>query len=162
MGKGARAESGTLQSDPKSDMGDLDLNSAVGFLFRRADSLASRLFYELSGQTVLSPRQFGVLLSLSRSGPLSQRELSDIIHIDPSTLGEILRRMSDRGLIGRRAAREDRRKVTLALTAAGRRTLRTYFPAAIQMQEKLLAPIPLEHQAILLSSLRLLVDRLDG
>jgi len=158
----AHASIELIHDDAGPAVDEVDLNHAVGFLFRRADSLASKLFYELSGQTVLSPRQFGVLLSLSKSGPLSQRELSDIIHIDPSTLGEILRRMSDRGLIARRNTAKDRRKVTLALTASGRRTLRTYQPAAVQMQEKLLAQVPVEHRDILLKSLQAIVDNLGG
>lgn len=161
MGKPSQTKCRKAKSKPEVQIDDVDLNTAVGYLFRRADSIARRIFYELSGQTALSPRQFGVLLSLSKSGPLSQRELSDMIHIDASTLGEILRRMNDRGLIARRTAPNDRRKVTLTLTAAGKRTLRTLLPAVVRMQEELLAQIPLEHQAILLSSLGLLVDRLD-
>jgi DNA-binding MarR family transcriptional regulator len=155
-------KTGAKAKEPLPEPRDVDLTNAVGFLFRRADSLASKLFYELSGQTILSPRQFGVLLSLSKSGPMSQRELSDVIHIDPSTLGEILRRMGSRGLIARRSTSEDRRKVTLALTAAGRRTLRDYLPAAQQVQERLLEPVPPEHHAILLTSLQRIVQTLEG
>ena len=45
---------------------------------------------EFTGQTGLTPRQFGVLLTLFQQGRMTQTELSSRIHIDRSTLGGIL------------------------------------------------------------------------
>jgi len=144
-----------------AEIDQFDLDDAVGFLFRRVDSLASRLFYEFSGQTLLSPRQYGVLISLNHAGPLSQRDLSNIIRIDPSTLGEILRRMADRDLIVRRTSTEDRRKVTLNISAAGKRVLRDYFPAAKRMQEELMSPILPENREVVRKGLRAILAALE-
>ena len=141
---------------------EFELNDAFGFLFRRVDSLATRLFFEFSGQTTLSPRQYGVLIILSKAGQLSQKELSDIIRIDPSTLGEILRRMAARGLLARRTSTEDRRKVVLSLSNSGKRLLQDYFPAAARMQEELLAPIPPEDRDIVRAGLQAILTKLEG
>jgi DNA-binding MarR family transcriptional regulator len=162
MNDAAQRKTSPPRKKQQADPPDMDLESAVGFLFRRADSLASKLFYEFSEQTTLSPRQFGVLLTLSKSGPMSPRELSDIIHIDPSTLGEMLRRMEERGLIARHTGPSDRRKVNLALAAGGKRALRAHLPSALRVQEQLLAPILPEQRNILIGSLQRILGRFEG
>ncbi len=57
-------------------------------------------------------------------GSLTSRELSQKVHLDPSTLVGILDRLEQRGLISRRRDTRDRRAVQLSLTTAGRRFVR--------------------------------------
>lgn len=52
---------------------------------------------------------------------VSAGHLARILHIHPSTLTGILRRLEERGFIRRRAASDDARRVELSLTASGRR-----------------------------------------
>lgn len=144
---------------PIQGAGDFQLPDAPGFLFRRLDSLATYLFLQASGQSELSPRQFGILLTLYETGALSQGELSDLIHIDRSTLGEIIRRMAAKGLIERRVPAEDRRKLQLSLTPAGRSILHAMFPAAIRTQEQLVAAIPKADRALVLRQLKAILDK---
>ncbi len=44
---------------------ELDLQKLPGYLIRRLDSRAASLYEQFTGQTDLTPRQFGVLLTLS-------------------------------------------------------------------------------------------------
>src|SRR4051812_1598375 len=94
----------------------LILHELPGYLIRRLDSRAAFLYEKFTAQSDLTPRQFGVLLTLFQAGPLPQTELGNRLHLDRSTLGEMLQRMVDRKLVERRAHGIDRPAVENALT----------------------------------------------
>lgn len=52
---------------------------------------------------------------------ISAGELAAILHVHPSTVTGVLRRLQAHGLLAREAAPEDRRRAVLRLTARGRR-----------------------------------------
>jgi DNA-binding MarR family transcriptional regulator len=57
---------------------------------------------------------------LGRNPRISAGELAAIMHLHPSTLTGVLRRLEERGYIARRTDGEDRRRAILELTAQGR------------------------------------------
>src|SRR5437879_4518409 len=118
------------------------LHRAPGYLLRQLDSRAAALYEAHTGQSDLTPRQFGVLLTLFQSGPLSQTELGNQLHLDRSTSGEMLQRMLDRKLVSRQPRKEDRRAIEIALTPQGRRALLKTVEQASAAQQALLAPLP--------------------
>jgi DNA-binding MarR family transcriptional regulator len=61
-----------------------------------------------------------VVRILGRCPDASAGELAKTLHLDPSTLTGVLRRLEDRGIIERRPVAGDRRRVHLRLTPAGR------------------------------------------
>jgi DNA-binding MarR family transcriptional regulator len=54
----------------------------------------------------------------------SQRELADLMHIEPPTLVRHLDQLADEGLVERRRDERDRRVIRVSITAAGRRRLK--------------------------------------
>jgi DNA-binding MarR family transcriptional regulator len=52
---------------------------------------------------------------------ISAGELADVLHVHPSTISGVLRRLEKQGLVARRAASHDRRRAELTLTDKGRR-----------------------------------------
>jgi DNA-binding MarR family transcriptional regulator len=62
-----------------------------------------------------------VLRIVGRFPGVSAAQLSRVLHLDPSTLTGILRRMEQAGLMTRRRDPRDGRRVMLGLSAAGRR-----------------------------------------
>jgi DNA-binding MarR family transcriptional regulator len=52
---------------------------------------------------------------------ISAGELATILHVHPSTVTGVLRRLQAQGLLAREAAADDRRRAVLRLTARGRR-----------------------------------------
>jgi MarR family transcriptional regulator, organic hydroperoxide resistance regulator len=62
-----------------------------------------------------------VLRIVGRFPGISAGQLSRILHLDPSTLTGILRRMEHAGLLTRRRDPRDGRRVVLGLSIAGRR-----------------------------------------
>ncbi len=53
-------------------------------------------------------------------GSLSQRELTELMGVQPGSLSELLGKMETRGLISRLRSEEDHRRVTVSLTEAGK------------------------------------------
>lgn len=68
----------------------------------------------------LRPMATGVLRVVDGRGPISQREICDLIGLDPSDLVSILDQLEDLSLIERRRDPEDRRRNVVAITAKGR------------------------------------------
>jgi DNA-binding MarR family transcriptional regulator len=61
-----------------------------------------------------------VIRIVGRSPGISAGELADIMHVHPSTLTGILKRLEARGLINRRPDPEDARRALFVLTAKGK------------------------------------------
>lgn len=144
---------------------DITLQELPGYLIRRLDSRAASLYETFTGQSDLTPRQFGVLLTLFQAGPLPQTELGNRLHLDRSTLGEMLQRMVERKLVDRRAHERDRRVVEIGLTAAGKGALLAAVHQALEAQEALLSPLPAYLRPVFLKCLQILAaaeDPIDG
>ena len=72
----------------------------------------------------LSLSSLGLLGALHRSGPTVATRLAAQECLQPQSLTRILGELEQRRLIVRKPSREDRRAITIAITAAGRRVLR--------------------------------------
>jgi DNA-binding MarR family transcriptional regulator len=68
---------------------------------------------------VTGPQRLVIRLVGRRPG-ISAGELADLLRVHPSTLTGVLRRLEERGFLGRKADPEDRRRAVLTLTAAGK------------------------------------------
>jgi DNA-binding MarR family transcriptional regulator len=83
-----------------------------------------------------------VLRIVGRFPGISAGQLSRILHLDPSTLTGILRRMDRAGLLTRRRDPRDRRRVMLGPSATGRR-LDVVSPGTIEaVMRDVLARLP--------------------
>ena len=68
--------------------------------------------------------QLHALRQLSDSPSMSLTELAERTHTDISSVSVVVSRLVEQGLVARKAADEDRRRLSLALTARGRSLLR--------------------------------------
>lgn len=137
---------------------ELALHRLPGYLIRRLDSRAASLYEKFTGQTDLTPRQFGVLLTLFQAGPLAQTELGNRLHLDRSTLGEMLSRMVERKLVDRRDHERDRRAIEIVLTQTGKAALMKTVERAFDAQEALLSPLPAYLRPVFLQCLEMLAE----
>jgi MarR family transcriptional regulator, organic hydroperoxide resistance regulator len=83
-------------------------------------------------------------------------EIAEILHLHPSTLTGVLRRLEDRGIICRAQGKRDRRKAIFRLTAAGRAVDRRHagtVEAAVRRVLARLEPRTLEMAAHVLREL---------
>jgi MarR family transcriptional regulator, transcriptional regulator for hemolysin len=88
------------------------LNDVARLLRTYADQRAAE--YEITRA------QWAVMARLDRSEGLKQTELAELLDLQPITLTRLLDRLSDNGLIERRADLQDRRAKRLFLTPAAR------------------------------------------
>ena len=67
--------------------------------------------------------QWGILLWLERKPGLSQRELAELLEVEPITVARLVDRLERRGVVERRPDEADRRIWRLHLTGAARPVL---------------------------------------
>jgi DNA-binding MarR family transcriptional regulator len=104
-----------------TDDGTMDYG--IGFLLRQAHQRAAAAFAEALEPLGISGRHFGVLHSLSRSGPLSQRKLVDRVASDKASMVRTVDDLERAGLAARRPTPGDRRVHSVEITDRGREAL---------------------------------------
>jgi len=71
----------------------------------------------------LSAAQVFVLHVLKEQGALSVGELAERTATDPSSVSVVVRKLHEKGLVAKTPSAEDRRRLVITLTAAGRRAV---------------------------------------
>ncbi len=111
-----------LRREKRDQLEGIDLGGVLSFLqvvWRLDHALQSRSKRMAVGLGVTGPQRF-VLRVLSQKPGLSAGELASLLHLHPSTLTGVLRRLEDRGLLSRESDPADARRAVLKITAAGR------------------------------------------
>jgi MarR family transcriptional regulator, lower aerobic nicotinate degradation pathway regulator len=132
------------------------VSSQVGFLLRRAQQRHVNIFSTHMRED-LTPMQFSVLAKLYEAGPCSQNSLGRRTAMDVATIKGVVARLDERGLIHKLPSSEDKRKLLIDLTPAGRLTLEKVIPRAIEISAMTLAPLTREEQAVFMGLLRKLI-----
>lgn len=141
----------------KHDNGDDRMSSAL-HLLHRAGQCADEMFAVSVGELGLMPRQFAVMMAIANSEEPSQTTLVERTGIDRSTMADIVRRLTSRGLVQRRRTRRDARRYAVRLTDKGETALRTAEPAARTTDEKILSALaPTQRDAFLRSLSRIVM-----
>lgn len=125
---------------------DLFVHSMPGHAIRRVQQVAVRLFAEgVSGD--ITPVQFAALATLADCPGIGQAALAAMIGYDRATIGGVIDRLQNKGLVDRIADPNDRRSNILTLTSAGRSALALARPQVEAVQQKLLEPLDAEERA---------------
>jgi len=110
----------------------------------------------------LTQARWVALLYLSRTGPISQRELADMIGIEGPTLVRLLDGLEQQGLVERRACSSDRRVKKVELTERAGPILGEINRIAGELRGELLAGISAGDLAVAGRVLKTIADRLEG
>jgi DNA-binding MarR family transcriptional regulator len=138
----------TIKAGSAEDLArNWQLEGGVGFLLRLLEARYDVLYQNVTRQSDITPRQFGVLIALYQRGPLTPSVLAERISCDRNTLSEMLKRMTARKLISKKSNSEDRRSIQVQITAAGEQALLAVIPAAAELQSIMLAPLRKEDRA---------------
>ena len=127
----------------------------TGNLIRRAQQRHVAIWLREVSADVTSV-QFAVLLVLEQRPGLSQRELGEELDLDRSTVGELATRMMRNGAVERVSDPQDKRRMTLYLTAQGQAQLDQLRPLVERVEQRLTERLSAEERA----TLRSLVERL--
>jgi len=129
-----------MPSDRKSEV-IADLNNKPGHLIRRAHQLTGAIFEAKAGPFGLTPTQHVVMTALYNHPGVDQAKLAALVALDKVTVGHILTRLEQRGLIRRAQSETDGRARVLTLTEAGQRLLMEMQDAVRESQAMLLSPL---------------------
>lgn len=135
--------------------------SSALHLLHRAGQCADEMFAVSVGDAGLTPRQFAVMSAIADSDEPSQTTLVERTGIDRSTMADIVRRLTARGLVQRRRTRRDARRYAVRLTDKGENALRLAEPAARNTDEKILAALAPTQRELFLKSLSRIVLAVD-
>lgn len=133
-------------------------------LIRAAESITSRLERRLQ-QHGLTLSQFGALEVLFHLGPMCHRALGEKLLKSSGNITTVVGNLERSGLVRRERNGDDRRFVTIDLTAAGRDTIERLFPEHLSMIVGLLsgvAPDELRRLGELSKKVGLHAASLDG
>ena len=137
------------------------LYARPGFLLRRAHQISAAVFEDACKDLGLTPAQFGVLTVLQAHPGLGQSSLARALGFDKVTVLRVLRGLESRGLVTREPAVDNRRNVSVALTAEGEKVLQQAQKPAERAYKRLMAPLDRQQQEQLLELLQLLTGELE-
>ncbi|MCR0980477.1 MarR family winged helix-turn-helix transcriptional regulator [Roseomonas populi] len=128
------------------------LYARPGFRLRRAHQIALSVFAGECRAMEVTTTQYGILVALRARPGVDQIGVAQLLGLDRSTTGMVVRLLEERGLLVRSADRQDRRRRILNLTPRGAALLEEIEPAAERSVRALLAPLT-EREAALLGRL---------
>lgn len=120
-----------------NDVNGLPLSLQMpGHLIRRLHQLSSQLFMQRVQQagSDLTPVQFAALDALWANPEIDQASLAGAIAKDRATIGAVVDRLEQKGLVARRSSLRDKRAKVLTLTTQGQALLEALIPVVDGLQ----------------------------
>ena len=130
-----------------------------GFLLKRCHQVTAAIFLNHCREFGVTASQYGALRATEAHPGVDQLAVGRLIGLDRSTSGLVIKLLAERGLIERSVNDQDNRRMSLRLSASGRRLLADMEPAAKRAHEAALSVLPREKRAQFLA---LLEDFLRG
>jgi MarR family 2-MHQ and catechol resistance regulon transcriptional repressor len=93
---------------------------------------------EDAGESIFT---WNVLACIIRNGPRTQRELAETIAQHPAGVCRLVEELESQGLVKRERDADDRRKVNVQVTTAGRRWFEAFLPGVLESVEQALKPL---------------------
>jgi DNA-binding MarR family transcriptional regulator len=126
------------------------LTEDVGFLLTRASGLAVRATNDALAGLGLRVRQYSVLVLADDSADgISQRDLAEVLGLDPSQVVALVDELAAAELVERRPSPTDRRQRLVAATAKGVRLRRRADAAAAAGLQRQLGDLSADEQGTL-------------
>jgi DNA-binding MarR family transcriptional regulator len=134
----------------------------TGWLLRAAH-MRSRAAANEALQTLdVDLRHVGVLATLRASGPLTQRQLSDAVELDRSSMVYVIDRLEELGFVERLPSPADRRAYAVTLTDLGSARLDVAAALATEVMDDLLAGFTAAEKTALDEMLRRIIRRSES
>ena len=132
------------------------LAGRMGYLLKHAQLRMAELNAAALAPFGITGRQLAVLLAIDSQAPLSQQEAAGRLGVDRTTMVALIDELEGKQLVQRRQDPADRRKNVVALTPAGRATLRKAGKASDEAERRLLAPLTGDQAAQVREALRMI------
>ncbi len=113
--------------------------TSIGYLVKRSHALLLDIIEPALAARGCTFIQYIVLVYLRDGIAINPRDFCAEFRHDSGALTRVIDQLAERGLLERARGLQDRRKVDLQLTAAGRRTVEQLIPVVIDMLNRALA-----------------------
>ena len=130
-----------------------ELYRRPGFMIRRVHQIAVSLFIEETGKLGVTNRQYGILFVLKHRPGVDQISVANLLGLDRSTTGMVLKKLEDDGLVVRSVDARDRRRHSMRLTKSGERLLSQLAEPARRARARVLSAFTAREQTLFLQLL---------
>lgn len=120
------------------------LDDQIGFVLRRVTQRHIAIFSDRIPEVTTT--QFAVLARLSQLGPLSQNLLGRETAMDAATIKGVVDRLVRMGHVTTAPDPQDRRRLTVALSAQGGALFARLKAAALEITDETLGPLTVEER----------------
>ncbi|MDN5873936.1 MAG: MarR family winged helix-turn-helix transcriptional regulator [Sinobacteraceae bacterium] len=134
----------------------------LGYLVRRSSTLLTELAQQAFAERGVPYTQWLTLLKLRDRPPQSVGNLATEIGHDQGAMTRVVDALVDAGFVERQRSREDRRRVEISLTAAGRAYVDAQLPFVVEGINRLIEVFSNEEFDQLLQLLQRLLSRLEA
>lgn len=135
----------------KPDRPPYVLDDQIGYVLRRVTQRHLAIFSEHIPQVTTT--QFAVLARLAEMGPQSQNHLGRATAMDGATIKGVVDRLARQGLVETCADPDDRRRLTVTLTAAGSDLFANTTAMALEVSDRTLDVLDASERAQLMALL---------
>ena len=153
--------SGTCERDAQRQAGDdFDFWQSPGHLLRLCTQRAHDIFHDVMGEDLeVTRQQFAVLWAIRDNPRACQQRLCEITGWDRNTMAGMLTRLVAQGLIRKRRDANDGRLHRIELTAKGEEMLKGMVPDLLEVQRRVLQPLPPELRTTFVQCARIMLGR---
>lgn len=118
----------------------LNIQTMAGHLIRRMNQISVSVFHDHMKNSGLSftSVQFAALNMLESNPNIDQATLAGLIAHDRATIGNVIDRLEQLGLVNRLVSTRDRRAKVISLTQSGAKALTTLIPIVQALQNDIL------------------------
>ena len=147
-----------MYSGFQTDMLDELIYAQPGHLIRRAHQLAWSAFMEETKGLEITSVQYAALVAIADNPGVDATRLSQLISFDRATIGNVLDRLEQKGLLNRKPHETDKRAKQTFLTAKGKHAIKVVAQLVPHVAERILHRLAAKERR----QLMLLLARLVG
>lgn len=141
-----------------SDMRKLNLENSTGLLIFLASKSQERLAdISIKKQLGLTPAQWRVILALSITDGLTQKDLAEKIYLDGSTLVPVIDKMEQNGMVERKVDSKDRRVNRVFLTKHSEATVDSIVSIVLQLRKTIFNGVSASEIDLIKTTLRIII-----
>lgn len=134
----------------------MSLNDMPGHLIRRLHQISTQTFQHKMQDAghEITPVQFATLEALHSHPGIEQAQVASIIAYDRATIGGVIDRLEQKGLIIRKVSLRDRRAREVSLSDTGQKTYTQIAPIVKELQNSILQNLNHQEQQEIISLLQ--------
>lgn len=124
-------------------------NQSYGFLLGKALQQMEQKFAEGLAPFNINSRQYGVLLFIEENPYSSQKDISDNLQIDRTTMVSHIDHLETSGFVERTKNPNDRRSYSLLITEKGKEVLNSRWEFLTDVESEVLTPLNQQERQLL-------------